>query len=573
MKFLSHRPLLILLVNFFLLNLLASSQAFAAELSSQVDRNQISINETINLRVIYDQQTESSALDLRSLATDFEIISNRPQSSSSISIINGKTETIANTTWDIVLVPKRQGKLTIPAFKLGSTTSQAINIDVTDSSTNGAASDAPLTALISTDNDVIYNNQQLLIEVELSASAAVRDLNGEQISIEGAEIEFLGQDGFQRNDNGVIRQVITLTYALFANEAGTIKIPALTFNGVEGGSRSLFDRRSRGKSVAARTEPIEITVKPSVEKPGTPWFTASNVIISSQWSRDKAQAKVGEPLTRTISIIANGQRASAIPPLENNSLATSYKAYADQPQLENQKSSTGYKGVRTESEAIVPSQSGTITLPEKRMNWWNTNSQRWEEAILPAETLEVAANSEVASNFNASSTAAEFQKAATQSNTRTESSVDVWKFATLFLAALTVIQFVMLFSLRNKKQVIQDVKINKPNESQSWQTLVSALQSEDASSMRKAIISWSNIVIDKHSISSLQALGETQDAAELKPLLEQLDQHLYNGGDEANLADLSSALTHALSEFKDKLTLKQKGTADSVNDLAPLYPQ
>ena len=223
MNFLTYKFWLLILIG-----MLVSTQTLAAVLSSQVDRNAIGINETITLRVIYDEQVDSSLLDLRSLSTDFEIISNRPQSSSSVIINNGKTESTANTTWDIVLVPKREGKLIIPALSIDKATSSAIVIDVSASSAS-PVSDAPLSALISANNDEIYPNQQLIIEIELTASAAVRDLTGEQIEIVGADLELLDQQSFQRNSNGVINQVVVVTYALFAKEAGTVNIPALTF--------------------------------------------------------------------------------------------------------------------------------------------------------------------------------------------------------------------------------------------------------------------------------------------------------------------------------------------------------
>jgi len=551
-----------------LINAVTVTQLFAATLSSQVDRNQIGINETITLTVTFDEQIESSALDLRSLSAGFEIVSNRPQSTSSISIRNGQTETIANTTWEIILVPKRLGKLIIPSFTVGNSSSSAIVIEVTDS-TAGVANDVPLSVLISADSDTIYLGQQLLIEFELSASAAVRDLTGAQINLDNAQIDLLDQQSFQRSDNGVTRQVIVLSYALFANEPGTLTIPALTFNGVEGGTRSFFDRRGQGKRVIARTQPLDITVKPKEDKPGTTWFPANNVIMSSQWSADKTQAKVGEPLTRTISIIATGQLASAIPPLDTNTAATSYATYSDQPQIESRRTDKGYVGIRTESEAIVPSQSGTITLPEKRLDWWNVKAARWEVAILPAETLVVAANSEVASDFNSSSTKIDTTQIVAQDNIKTQTSSDFWKLATLFLALVTAIQFIMLFKLRNTKPKSALSSTTKPSDSSSWRELESALKSGDAMSVRKAIVSWFGVAMNDRSITSLQALNDSEDAKELKPHLQHLDEFLYKGGKEVNLAELGVAL----NEFNKRLVRQKKATVNSADELAPLYPQ
>ena len=564
MNFLTYKFWLLILIG-----MLVSTQTLAAVLSSQVDRNAIGINETITLRVIYDEQVDSSLLDLRSLSTDFEIISNRPQSSSSVIINNGKTESTANTTWDIVLVPKREGKLIIPALSIDKATSSAIVIDVSASSAS-PVSDAPLSALISANNDEIYPNQQLIIEIELTASAAVRDLTGEQIEIVGADLELLDQQSFQRNSNGVINQVVVVTYALFAKEAGTVNIPALTFNGIEGGSRSIFSRRSSGKRVIARTEPLQITVKPAEQKDNQAWFTASNVVISSQWSADKAQAKIGEPLTRTIRILATEQRASAIPPLKADAVSDNYKAYADQPRLEDQKSEKGFTGIRTESEAIVPSKSGSITLPEKRISWWNSKTKRWDQAILPAETLEVSANSEVASNFNNISSQNETAQAVIEAKSQQPQSLSFWKLATLFLAVVTVLQFIMLLKLASNNATKPSVKTaSKLSDAKRWQELQSAIKSGSAESTRQAILNWVGVAMHDRGITSLHALGQIEDAAELKPYLQKLDEQLYKDGKGLDLA----ALSDALRAFKNRVEQGANSTQSNAGDLAPLYPQ
>ena len=95
-----------------------STTVNAGNLSSTVDRNQISPNETLTLTVTYDEQVDSSQLDLKNLEQDFEILGVSPQTTSSVSIVNGQASRQASTIWTITLIAKRPGTLGIPAFSI-----------------------------------------------------------------------------------------------------------------------------------------------------------------------------------------------------------------------------------------------------------------------------------------------------------------------------------------------------------------------------------------------------------------------------------------------------------------------
>ena len=96
----------------------------AATLSSTVNRNQLAINQTLVLTVVYDESVDSSAIDVTPLQNDFEVLGISPQTSTSMSIVNGVTENNSTTRWTITLAAKREGKLQIPSFSIGSSKSQ-----------------------------------------------------------------------------------------------------------------------------------------------------------------------------------------------------------------------------------------------------------------------------------------------------------------------------------------------------------------------------------------------------------------------------------------------------------------
>ena len=545
-----------------LLIALAPYSVNAASLTASVNRTNIAINEAVILSINYDEQIDSQQLDLSPLSKDFQILNTRPQTSSNISIINGKTTRVSSTVWQIGLVAKREGKLTIPALNIGSASSKAIIINVSSAGST-PAQERPMSAKIRVNKSQAYPGEQIIIDMELAIKANVRNLSGEPFSITGGNFEVLDQQQFQRVDNGIAKQIITWKYAAFADAAGKLTIPAQTFTGTLGGRRSVFDSfGSRGEQVIARTKERSITINPKPQTDGATWFNANNVSITSKWSGDISKAKVGEPITRTIAIVAQGQKASAIPPLvqlENND---DYRAYSDQAQLDNRNSNIGITGTRTEATAIVPNVEGELTLPEQRLRWWNSKNKRWQEAILPAQKLTVGPGSKLPNNPVELT-----QETTTQNTNEVSNSEDLtlWKLATLLLALICIVQACILFA-RPKTSQTKATK-HKKNESaeHAWKGLKSSLKKQNAAQIRADLLAWSKATKPELQYHSIQNLADVLDEQQ-RPDLLQLDDHLYKGS-ELDIKSLSNAIESLMLTIK-KVPNKTK----DENTLKPLYP-
>jgi hypothetical protein len=126
-----------------------------------------------------------------------------------------------------------------------------------------------------------------------------------------------------------------------------------------------------------------------------PWLPAARLKIEEKWSGDPAEFKVGEPLTRRISITATGLTAEQLPELPAGE-ADGFKLYPDQPSLDNRKSETGIAGVREESVAFIPTRPGTFTLPAIEIKWWNTASGKQETARIAERAITVAPSPDAA---------------------------------------------------------------------------------------------------------------------------------------------------------------------------------
>jgi len=413
--------------------------------------------------------------------------------------------------------------------------------------------------------------------VELSAATNVSNIRGQELAVEGAELVLLGQQDGQRQENGVIRQVAIWRYALFPENPGEILLPAQTFSGSIGGRSSFFDSFTRGgQPVSARSVEQSIVVDDRNNTNANAWFPANDVTVTSSWAGNTNQIKVGEPITRTITITATGQRASAIPPLTKTTSAN-YKSYQDQPQLEDSNYNQGVIGVRIESEAIVPSTEGVLTLPEQRISWWDNKSDVWREAILPAESLTVlAGNLSVSPAANTPQTNSALPPTVTNSETADAFSQSsslgqnwIWKFTTLILAGIVALQVIFIRKQPNSR--LSETNAHRAGtqikESEAWQTLEQDFTRNEPTKIRSSILRWAQKALNDEKINTLDSLTKLGGSEALKDQLDLLDQQLYAGGSGFEPEKCKSALTKLRQDLR-----KQKGIKDTDDVLQPLYP-
>jgi len=539
----------------------------AQTLSSSVNRNEIGTNETLTLTVKLDQQVNSSELDLSSLQENFEILSATPKSRSSINIINGSSVKEASTTWTITLVAKTEGVLTIPAFTVRSASSRPITIKVSNSS-QGKSSNQPLEVWVSTDVSEVFTNQQIVVKVELSAASNVRDLNGPQLVIPNADVEAFDQQSFQRVDNGISRQIVVLKYSVFASQAGTLTIPVMTYTGLENGRRSVFG--STGTQVIARSKQLQIEIKePPSTGPARQWFPAEEVSVRSSWSADISKLKVGEPITRTITVTAKGQQASAIPPLGQANLDIAIKSYKDQPQLETTKTAQGFVATRVESEAIVANKAGSFAIPEMHIEWWNTKTKTWQKATLESQTLAVSGIIRPAdTQENADTLAGHTPSSSGSTESKKPYSVGLWQMLSALLATIVLVQFYLL--MRKQRRPSKPAKLDRDTESEqtNWTALLAAVKSDNSRAIRNNLLAWGRTAMNVDTPISIDTLAAAGGSQALRTLFTELDQHLYKGKKKPDYSTINSLLKDLRARLKESQTKE----LHSKQELKPLYP-
>ena len=553
-----------------------------AELTSKVNRTVLDSNETLQLRVRLDAQAFTSEPDFTPLQTDFEILSNSRQQQ--YSSVNGKA--VSYTDWNLTLLPKRTGIILIPSLKYKREISNAVEVTVRAATTSGSAASGkqPIYTETLVDKSAVYIQEQIILTHRLYTSVQLRDYSLSELDIPGAIVQRLGDSQFQKVINGRNYLVLEVRYAIFPQSSGKLDIPPLRFGAYETASRSQFGSfSSRGNRVFRDTDAkrIDIMARPA-HVPANEWMPSSKVELSEQWSGDLDSLIVGEPITRTIRINAQGLTGAQILPLPIIE-SPNYKVYPDQPQLEEQAIGDGVLGTRTESLALVPNRAGELVIPAIEMRWWDTKNQRMQTASLPATKVQV--NPSTAINNapladNAPLTTMEPldlnpEPAGFFGSVGSAKASMLVKLSLLLNALLLATIALLLFSRRKQRTIKKTSSQQKTSPLLNLKQQLKAIEIEAKNNnliaMRDGIVAWGQCLFAETPPTTLKALSLLLDDAELQQQFAQLDRQLYKG--EAESTEDSLDVSLLLQRLKQQSTFSRSSVSSSGNGLKPLYPE
>jgi len=140
------------------------------------------------------------------------------------------------------------------------------------------------------------------------------------------------------------------------------------------------------------TEPLElIAIFPPGMQNLTQILSTETVTISETYDRDTADLKVGDAITRVVTVRGENTFALALPVISFDQVQGT-RVYPAQSVLNNQTNRGNYSGTRIDAGTYVLEQAGEVILPEIRVSWWNPKSQMAEEVVLPSNEFHVAKN-------------------------------------------------------------------------------------------------------------------------------------------------------------------------------------
>ncbi|ENG7517086.1 BatD family protein [Vibrio harveyi] len=137
------------------------------------------------------------------------------------------------------------------------------------------------------------------------------------------------------------------------------------------------------------TQPIkfEASMPSGLLSDESEWFTATKVSVDQKWTTSNDELKVGDAITRTITINAQDSLSVLLPDLLSNDSTASYQAYPQPNRLDDKQTRGDYQSSRIEESVYVIQQGGEFTLPEHKFQWWNSKSKKLETVVIEGKTF------------------------------------------------------------------------------------------------------------------------------------------------------------------------------------------
>ncbi|MFK7608208.1 MULTISPECIES: BatD family protein [unclassified Pseudomonas] len=456
--------------------------AHALGLVASVDRDQLDSGETVELTLESSDATLFGKPDLTPLDALFEVRGTRQVNH----LTNLSDDNKATTRWIITLQPKQSGTVTIPPLQVGDYHSQPIQLTVSPSSARENEL-APVFIESSLDQPSIYVQAQSILTLRIYHSVALYDDSSlTPLHLSDAIVEQLGESRtYEKMINGVRHGVIELRYGIYPQHSGQLIIPAQTFSATQVDSQQatapapLGPKPGKMIHVTSAEIPLEVKPKPADYPATAAWLPARSLSMSESWNPEPDHCQVGDSLTRTLTLKAEGLSSAQLPALPATDV-NGLRRYPDLPLLSNQISENGLIGSREEREALVPTRVGQVELPAVEVVWWNTHEDRLERSYLPARTLQVAENPSLAVDTPVSNEPLAL---------RDDSTLWRWQVSTLILTFTSLLGFGLWWRARWQPAILRAAQTG-PSPRTLLDDLKRACLANDPQATRQALDAW-----------------------------------------------------------------------------------
>ena len=352
--------------------------------------------------------------------------------SSSISIINGKTTQSSSTTFTYTLMPKKEGHYTLPAASVNSggkkLTSGTARIEVLPASGGGNASHGghgqsqsqqggtssmhtpssqehigakDLYFSVTASKKHVFEQEAILLTYKLYSLVTVEQLAGEIPQLDGfhtQEIEQPQQRSFtmERVGNKNYGTVVWRQYVVFPQKSGKLTIPAIDYEAdvvTIDRSSDPFDAFFGGGSISRRVKKIvrapavEIQVDPLPEKPAN--FSGAvgrGFSLSGKLIPEKVDANDATVLTLTVKGTGNMKLMSA----PEVAWPKDFEQYDPKTEQHTKLTTGGNSGSATYEYTAVPRHEGQYTIPPVEFCYFDTDSKCYKTLTTEAFQLDVA---------------------------------------------------------------------------------------------------------------------------------------------------------------------------------------
>ena len=356
--------------------------------------NPVSIQEGQTFQLMLFADFLKPEPDLSALNSDFVVVSRSV--SPSFVFLNGK----ARERQEIVLTlrPKKTGVLTIPSFSWGKEKTQSLKIEVLNASDSVKIENKSILIEAEILNKTIYEGSGFIYRVKLAERVGIVEGEFSAPSLADAQVLAVGKNQIsQETIDNSLYQVISQDFIIFPQKSGDFTLEPSTFLGyyrtkneqMNFGVGLLTIYQPPHEEVLLRAKPIQVKVLARPEQTnGMWWLPSSNVVLEENVS-SLDDVKVGQPITRQVSLIAQNVSEDMLPEINFSSNAD-FKVYPEAPQKNMSYDKTGaFFAEQTRTFVFIPLKSGKLELPSLSIDWFDVKTGTLKQAILKAKTLNV----------------------------------------------------------------------------------------------------------------------------------------------------------------------------------------
>ncbi len=396
-----------------------------AAVRATLDRDTISAADIVMLTIETDSRQSNLQPDLSPLKKDFAVLGT--STSTQVSIINGQRSD--KNLWQIQLQPRHPGQLRIPPITLGGQQTAPIELKVTKEPQQATAAIRQhvfVEAEISSAGKHVYVQQQIPYTLRLYYDGSLQQGELGAPEPQNAVVEKLGNDKrYSVFRNGRQYNVIERHYVISPEKSGSLQIPPTVFHGRIALPRqraparranSLMDQffnnsafandpffrgnmlqngvfngrpfGNPGKPITVRSRAFNMNIKPQPLTATRNWLPAEKVTLTDSWGENPPQFKVGDPVTRTITIQTEGLAGSQIPELAIAAPANTH-LYPETPTQESHTDGKTIYGTRSQTLTYIANAQGTLKVPAIKLKWWDTRHNQAVSTTLPAWQFKV----------------------------------------------------------------------------------------------------------------------------------------------------------------------------------------
>ena len=353
-------------------------------------------------------------------------------SSSSFSIINGKTTQSSSLTFSYTLVATEEGKFTIPAatIKVGgkSYKSGSAVIEVLPSSGNAqgntqqsqssrqqnnsasrqrgqvSASDIGSNELymtVTASKKKIYEQEAVLLTYKLYTLVTIQQIAGEMPQLDGFHVQEVDSKAqmslkYERVNGRTYGTAVWRQYVLFPQKTGKLKVPSITFDSqveIQNTSMDPFDVFFGGGSLtqlvkkSINTPAIEIEVLPlPTPKPANFAGAVGKYTISGQLIPEQVNANDAA----TLRLIVSGQGNMKLMKAPKVIFPQDFEIYDPKVSDKTTNTSSGAKGNVVYDYIVVPRHGGKFTIAPVEFCYFDPDAHAYKTLKTDSFTIAVA---------------------------------------------------------------------------------------------------------------------------------------------------------------------------------------